>query len=116
TQGVGQRFCLARKSAAIETGATVAREKVSANGAKPRASAAFAGGGHKRLHDGSEDPDRPNNLWEPVPGDHGAPGSFAQRASPFSLELWLGMHRKWLAIAAGRIGGGGGGGALSQRP
>src|SRR4051812_48971992 len=27
-----------------------------------------------------EDPDRPNNLWRPLPGDHGAHGSFDNRA------------------------------------
>ncbi len=52
-------------------------------------------------HDGPEDPNRPNNLWEPVAGDHGAHGTFDDRASSFSLELWLEAHRKWLAVAAG---------------
>src|SRR5579863_4642058 len=35
-------------------------------------------------HDGREDPDRPNNLWEPVPGDRGAHGSFDRRARDYS--------------------------------
>jgi len=30
------------------------------------------------------DPNRPNNLWEPVPGDHGAHGVFDDRASDHS--------------------------------
>ena len=55
-------------------------------------------------HDGPEDPNRPNNLWEPVRGDHGAHGTFDERASSFSLELWLEMHRKWLVVAAGLLG------------
>jgi short-subunit dehydrogenase len=58
-------------------------------------------------HDGPEDPNRPNNLWEPLPGDHGAHGTFDERASSFSLELWLEMHRKWLAVAAGLLAVGG---------
>jgi NAD(P)-dependent dehydrogenase (short-subunit alcohol dehydrogenase family) len=52
-------------------------------------------------HDGPEDPDRPNNLWQPVPGDHGAHGAFDARASSFSMESWLEMNRKWLGPALG---------------
>ena len=49
--------------------------------------------------------DRPNNLWEPVPGEWSAHGRFDDRARPFSLELWARMHRQWLAIgAAGALG------------
>jgi NAD(P)-dependent dehydrogenase (short-subunit alcohol dehydrogenase family) len=51
-------------------------------------------------HDGPEDPNRPNNLWKPVPGDHGAHGAFDDRAHSFSLELWAETHAKWLAAAA----------------
>jgi hypothetical protein len=52
-------------------------------------------------HDGPEDPNRPNNLWEAVPGDHGAHGTFDSRAHSFSMELWAETHAKWLALAAG---------------
>ncbi len=58
-------------------------------------------------HDGAEDPNRPNNVWEPVPGDHGAHGAFDERASSFSMELWLETHKKWLAVAAGLVALGG---------
>lgn len=51
--------------------------------------------------EGLEDPNRPNNLWEPVPGDHGAHGAFDSRASEHSSELWLETHPEWLAVAAG---------------
>lgn len=51
-------------------------------------------------HDGLEDPDRPNNLWEPVPGDHGSHGAFDQRARNTSAELWAESHALWTAIAA----------------
>jgi short-subunit dehydrogenase len=51
-------------------------------------------------HDGPEDPNRPNNLWEPVPGDHGAHGAFDSRASSTSTELWLETHTSFLAVAA----------------
>lgn len=52
-------------------------------------------------YDGPEDPNRPNNLWEPVAGDHGAHGTFDKRAHSFSMEMWLESHAKWLALAAG---------------
>jgi short-subunit dehydrogenase len=52
-------------------------------------------------YDRPEDPNRPNNLWEPVPGDHGAHGAFDLRAAEHSSELWLETHTAWLAIAAG---------------
>jgi len=52
-------------------------------------------------YDGREDPNRPNNLYEPVAGDHGAHGSFDDRASYHSSELWLETHVGLLAIAAG---------------
>jgi short-subunit dehydrogenase len=32
-------------------------------------------GYHSQQHDGAEDPNRPDNLWQPVPGDHGAHGA-----------------------------------------
>jgi NAD(P)-dependent dehydrogenase (short-subunit alcohol dehydrogenase family) len=52
-----------------------------------------------------EDPHRRDNLWEPVPGDHGAHGRFDSRAHAHSYELWAATH-KWLiatAIAAGIV-------------
>jgi NAD(P)-dependent dehydrogenase (short-subunit alcohol dehydrogenase family) len=52
--------------------------------------------------DGPADPNRPNNLWEPLPGDWGAHGSFDRQASSRSPELWLELHRGWLlAVAVG---------------
>ena len=56
-----------------------------------------------------EDPNRLNNLWEPLPGDHGAHGTFDDRARRYSLELWLETHPRWtaagaLALAAALVG------------
>ncbi len=53
-------------------------------------------------HDGPEDPNRPNNLWEPVDAekDHGTHGSFDLRATDHSPQLWTSMHRTWLFAAA----------------
>jgi NAD(P)-dependent dehydrogenase (short-subunit alcohol dehydrogenase family) len=54
--------------------------------------------GHQR--DEPEDPQRPDNLWEPVDGDHGAHGPFDDRAKPRSLQLWATTHRRSVAAAA----------------
>ena len=51
-------------------------------------------------HDGPEDPNRPHNLWEPVPGDHGARGTFDQRARSWSPQWWFSRNRGSLALAA----------------
>jgi NADP-dependent 3-hydroxy acid dehydrogenase YdfG len=52
--------------------------------------------------DEPEDPRRPDNLWKPVPGDHGAHGPFDDRAKRRSLQLWATTHRG--SIAATVIG------------
>jgi short-subunit dehydrogenase len=44
-------------------------------------------------------PDRPNNLFEPVPGDHGAHGIFDNRAHDSSAQLWQTTHRGWVTAA-----------------
>jgi NAD(P)-dependent dehydrogenase (short-subunit alcohol dehydrogenase family) len=43
---------------------------------------------------------RRDNLWEPVPGDHGAHGTFDQRASSSSMQHWVNKNRDWLALSA----------------
>jgi NAD(P)-dependent dehydrogenase (short-subunit alcohol dehydrogenase family) len=57
-------------------------------------------GYNAQQHDGPEDPNRPNNLLQPVPGDHGAHGAFDDRAHRFSLELWAETHVGLLGAAA----------------
>jgi short-subunit dehydrogenase len=48
------------------------------------------------------DPDRRDNLWEPLPGDRGAHGRFDHRSRPWSGQLWLETHRLGLGrLAAG---------------
>jgi NAD(P)-dependent dehydrogenase (short-subunit alcohol dehydrogenase family) len=49
-------------------------------------------------------PGRPDNLWEPRPGDHGAHGGFDARAHAWSPHLWLTTNRAWLAaLGAGAV-------------
>ena len=45
-----------------------------------------------------EAPDRPNNLWAPVAGDHGAHGTFDRRAANHSTALWAATHLKLLGL------------------
>ncbi|MFY9752927.1 MAG: SDR family oxidoreductase [Candidatus Acidiferrales bacterium] len=44
-------------------------------------------------------PDRPDNLFNPLPGDYGAHGIFDDRAHAASAQLWQTTHRAWLAAA-----------------
>jgi NADP-dependent 3-hydroxy acid dehydrogenase YdfG len=50
--------------------------------------------------DEPETPGRPHNLWEPLPGDHGAHGRFDERAKTTSLHLVANLNRAPL-LAAG---------------
>jgi NAD(P)-dependent dehydrogenase (short-subunit alcohol dehydrogenase family) len=45
-------------------------------------------------------PERKDNLFEPVAGDHGAHGSFDDEAVDSSSELWASEHQKQLGLAA----------------
>jgi short-subunit dehydrogenase len=49
------------------------------------------------------EPSRPDNMWEPVPGDRGPHGRFTGRSRADSGELWLTTHRT-LLLAAGVAG------------
>lgn len=54
--------------------------------------------------DTPEDPHRPDNLWEPVSGDHGSHGTFDSRAHRWSPEWFVAKHRPWFASAALLLG------------
>jgi len=51
----------------------------------------------------SIEPGRPNNLLEPLPGDHGAHGEINDRAKSRSPQLWLTQHRRSMAVGAGLV-------------
>lgn len=58
----------------------------------------LAHGGYKgQMTNEPEDPDRPDNLWEPVPGDHGAHGPFADQSWSVSPQFWADRHKLALA-------------------
>jgi len=46
-----------------------------------------------------DDPGRRDNLWNPLPGDHGAHGDFDHGARRSSALFWLSRHRLALAAA-----------------
>ncbi|HEX6465208.1 MAG TPA: SDR family oxidoreductase, partial [Vicinamibacterales bacterium] len=52
--------------------------------------------------DQPEDPERPNNLWQPVDGDRdfGARGRFGFRARQRSWQTWLTAHRSMTIVSA----------------
>jgi len=57
------------------------------------------------------EPGRPDNLYEPVAGDHGAHGEFDDVARSRSVQLWMTMHRTALGVG-GVLGLGAAFGAL----
>jgi short-subunit dehydrogenase len=51
-----------------------------------------------------EDPTRPNNLWNPLPGDHGSHGPFDSQSYNFSPQLWMSKHRGGILAALAGVG------------
>ena len=49
-------------------------------------------------------PDRQNNLYHPVPGDHGAHGRFDAKARTHSSQLWVTKHRGLVGLALAGLG------------
>ncbi len=47
--------------------------------------------------------DRPDNLFEPVPGDFGAHGIFDRQAHDFSTQTWLNRHRGATMVAGAAV-------------
>ena len=50
-------------------------------------------------------PNRPDNLFAPLPGDHGERGIFDDRAQGYSAQLWETTHRGEVAVSALTIAG-----------
>jgi NAD(P)-dependent dehydrogenase (short-subunit alcohol dehydrogenase family) len=55
--------------------------------------------------DEAASPDRPDNLWTPLPGDHGAHGEFDASSHALSWQFWMSRNRRWLALAGLAITG-----------
>ena len=60
------------------------------------------GGYDSQMRDTPEDPNRPDNLFEPVDSnqDYGAEGSFTDKATDSSLQLWLETSKAAQAISS----------------
>lgn len=56
-------------------------------------------GVQSQQYDGRPDPAQPNNLWEPVAGDHGVRGAFDNKAHGQSWQLWLNTRANVVAMA-----------------
>jgi len=52
-----------------------------------------------QMIDEPEDPNRPDNLWHPLPGDAGAHGVFDEQSTGVSVEMELNKRRGWLVVA-----------------
>ncbi len=57
--------------------------------------------GYEQMTGEPEDPNRPHNLWEPVPGDHGAHGRFDDRARTSDWYTEANLHRGQAGALAG---------------
>jgi len=54
----------------------------------------------QQLQNEPRDPSQPNNLYDYVPGAHSARGKFDDRSKQTSAEVFLSLHRGWLAMGA----------------
>jgi NAD(P)-dependent dehydrogenase (short-subunit alcohol dehydrogenase family) len=50
-----------------------------------------------------EDPNRPDNLWKTVEGDHGAHGTFDEQARERSWEVQASLARRWIGAGLGIV-------------
>jgi short-subunit dehydrogenase len=67
-------------------------------------------GFNSQLYNGSNDPKKTHNLWEPVDEDRGSRGPFAARSKKWSTQIWMLTHPhlvKGLLVAAGMLFGAG---------
>jgi NAD(P)-dependent dehydrogenase (short-subunit alcohol dehydrogenase family) len=58
-------------------------------------------GYESQQYDGHRHPNRPDNLYHPLTGDHGAHGSFDDRSRTQSWEFWAESHVKTLGAILG---------------
>ncbi|MUP47077.1 SDR family NAD(P)-dependent oxidoreductase [Gramella sp. BOM4] len=56
-----------------------------------------------QLTDKQEEPDRQNNLYEPVPGDQGSHGEFDDQAKNYSVYDKIYENRKTIALVGGTL-------------
>jgi len=54
-------------------------------------------------YNGAADPNRPNNLYGPVPGNFGVHGDFDRLATKISFEIWISRYRALFFLAVAMI-------------
>lgn len=59
-----------------------------------------------QLTNKDEDPDREDNLWDPVPGDQGTHGEFTDQSQNYSIYDKIYGHKKTLLVAGAALIGG----------
>jgi hypothetical protein len=57
------------------------------------------------MTDEPEDPNRPHNLWEPLPGDHGARGRFDAQARDTDWYTEANLHRSRVVSVGALLAG-----------
>jgi hypothetical protein len=62
-------------------------------------------GYESQLTDEPEEPGRPDNLYDPLPGDWGAHGRFDHKSTDRSEQWWVTRNRGWLALAGLGVAG-----------
>lgn len=62
-------------------------------------------GYESQLTDEREEPGRPDNLYEPLPGDWGAHGRFDDKSTDHCEQWWVTKNRGWLALAGLGVAG-----------
>ena len=50
-------------------------------------------------------PNRPDNLWNPAPGDYAAHGRFDDRSKDASTELWIAKRKPWIVLGGALLAG-----------
>lgn len=60
------------------------------------------------------EPNRPDNLYDPVPGDFGARGEFTSKQRTTSIQWWLSVHRRAL-LSAGALAAAAAWGGIKRR-
>jgi NAD(P)-dependent dehydrogenase (short-subunit alcohol dehydrogenase family) len=68
-----------------------------------------------QLSDAEKAPGRPDNLFDPLPGDPGAHGPYDDKAHRRSIQLWATKHRLGLLAGAGLAGAVAAGATLTAR-
>ena len=60
----------------------------------------------QQIENEPKNPEAQDNLYAYVPGTHSARGKFDQQMTRRSVEIFLAMHRGWVALGAAAVAGG----------